>query len=34
MDDTSLTIPTEYDPFLEDLKERIRTAQLRAWLVS
>jgi len=30
MADTRLTIPTEYGPFLEDLKERIRTAQVRA----
>ncbi|MEA2640568.1 MAG: hypothetical protein QOF51_1962 [Chloroflexota bacterium] len=30
MDDAHLIIPPEYAPFLEDLKERIRTAQLRA----
>jgi predicted nuclease of restriction endonuclease-like (RecB) superfamily len=30
VDDTPLTIPTEYGPFLEDLKQRIRTAQVRA----
>ena len=30
MDDTSPTIPAEYGPFLEDLKSRIRSAQLRA----
>ena len=30
VDDTRLTIPAEYGPFLEDLKTRIRTAQMRA----
>lgn len=30
MDDQSLTIPTEYGPFLEDMKSRIRSAQVRA----
>ncbi|MDR3692081.1 MAG: PDDEXK nuclease domain-containing protein [Fimbriimonas sp.] len=30
MDDTSLTIPAEYGPFLEDLKKQIRSAQIRA----
>jgi len=29
-DETRLTLPAEYGPFLEDLKERIRAAQLRA----
>jgi predicted nuclease of restriction endonuclease-like (RecB) superfamily len=30
MDDRALTIPAEYGPFLEELKERIRSAQVRA----
>lgn len=30
MDDQFLAIPTEYGPFLEDLKSRIRSAQVRA----
>ena len=30
MDDRALTVPAEYGPFLEELKERIRSAQVRA----
>ena len=30
MDETTLAIPSEYGPFLEDLKNRIRLAQVRA----
>lgn len=30
MDETPLPIPSDYDPFLEDLKERIRSPQVRA----
>ena len=30
MDETNLPIPSDYGPFLEDLKERIRSAQVRA----
>ena len=30
MDDRALTIPAEYGPFLEELKDRIRSAQVRA----
>lgn len=30
MEDPSLAIPSEYGPFLEDLKSRIRSAQVRA----
>lgn len=30
MEDQSLAIPSEYGPFLEDLKSRIRSAQVRA----
>jgi predicted nuclease of restriction endonuclease-like (RecB) superfamily len=32
MDDNSLAVPTEYGPFLEDLKARIRLAQVKAAL--
>src|ERR671933_662456 len=31
-DETRIAVPPEYGPFLEDLKERIRTAQVRAAL--
>ena len=30
MDETNLPIPSDYGPFLEELKERIRSAQIRA----
>jgi predicted nuclease of restriction endonuclease-like (RecB) superfamily len=30
MDETSLAIPSDYGPFLEDLKERVRFSQLQA----